>query len=412
MRKFAAFFQDNWNIGSRLVVSWGIRYERNQGYQNDQPQPDGEVLKGVGVYHTFNSWSPRISLNYNLTADGKTMFRTSFGQYGDAVRTGLFSSRNNARTPSIAAYEIGGYKSGIWYPYSIYTGYAYEWDPNLKNSWMRIFTVSLERQVFKNALLSMQYIKKWAGNLLGSMPLNTFVPVTVLDSYTGEMVNMWKRVEYEQKWYFTNLNTSDYDLTFSFDAFQLGFRKRYSNRWMLDISYHYERTWGTSDNAYNRMYGGSMQMGGIRITPNTKINWEGPLTYNRPHQLKVTAAYNGPWGINLSTFIEWYSGLAWNRILSVYDYDAGIYGEIINAEPRGTRREPQHINIDVMLQKAFRFAASAHLVFSLQVKNVLNRAGVTYIYSYSGSANMDEMFGQAQGFQPPRIYRLGVKFQF
>jgi hypothetical protein len=333
------------------------------------------------------------------------MFRTSFGQYGDAVRTGLFSQLNTARTPSIYAMEIA---PDVWYPLSIYLPGGNEWDSELKNSFMRIFTVSLERQVFKNALLSVQYIKKWAGNMMGSVPLHDYVQVTAFDSFTGEPINIWAQVQTEQKWYFTNLNTSDYDLTFSFDAFQLEFRKRYSNRWMLDISYHYERTWGTSDNTYNPMLGSYMQMGGLRVNPNSKINWEGPLTFNRPHQLKVLAAYDGPWGINLSTWVEWKSGLPWHRMLIVY---SPSYTRI-NAEPRGTRREPQYINIDVFLRKVFRFGASSNLEFSLQVKNILNRAGITYIYSYSGSAAMDAMFGEPMGFQPPRIYRLGVRFQF
>ena len=70
---YAQFFvQDSWQVGNRLTVNPGIRYEQ-------------EKLSGtlVSDFTLKNNWAPRVGATYLVTGDGKSKV---YGSYGDLLR--------------------------------------------------------------------------------------------------------------------------------------------------------------------------------------------------------------------------------------------------------------------------------------------------------------------------------------
>src|SRR5262249_30301164 len=107
----ALYGQDSYSVG-RLSVIGGIRWERIEGYlpaQTTPPSqyfPDGLVFQNVtinGVVQNFtvkknfdevrhdplwHNFAPRVSGIYDLTGQGKTVLKASWGKYLDQINTG------------------------------------------------------------------------------------------------------------------------------------------------------------------------------------------------------------------------------------------------------------------------------------------------------------------------------------
>jgi hypothetical protein len=90
----------------------GVRWERVEGFLPDQSSPasqyfpEGLVFKNVsigGVVQDYTvkksfpavhedplwyNWAPRVSATYDLTGDGKTVLKASWGRYLDQINTG------------------------------------------------------------------------------------------------------------------------------------------------------------------------------------------------------------------------------------------------------------------------------------------------------------------------------------
>src|SRR5262249_14633984 len=115
----ALYGQDSYSVG-RLSVIGGIRWERIEGYlpaQTTPPSqyfPDGLVFQNVtinGVVQNFtvkknfdevrhdplwHNFAPRVSGIYDLTGQGKTVLKASWGKYLDQINTGTPPNPNAA----------------------------------------------------------------------------------------------------------------------------------------------------------------------------------------------------------------------------------------------------------------------------------------------------------------------------
>ncbi len=134
---WSTFVQDDWRVTSRLTVNLGLRwdfqqkpYERNNGQINFDPNCTEPTsgLQGCTVYagvdgqprtfmeEDYNDFSPRIGFAYDITGQGKTVFRGGYGVYYPSIFfrrfTGdinLFSrTRTNyvTRTPGESAFRF------------------------------------------------------------------------------------------------------------------------------------------------------------------------------------------------------------------------------------------------------------------------------------------------------------------
>jgi len=108
--QYAAFFQDEWKLKPRLVLTLGIRYEYDTP-KNDSKSPQVFVLPGhqsqkyplapLGLVvpgdpgapdgSTFpdkNDWAPRFGFAWDPFGDGKTSVRGGFGVFYDVLLAG------------------------------------------------------------------------------------------------------------------------------------------------------------------------------------------------------------------------------------------------------------------------------------------------------------------------------------
>ena len=138
------FFDDQWNPSKRLTFNLGVRYDLmtarfGKGQILEQPAtPEGfggtlgliRDRQGSGNLFDFKCFSPRLGVTYQLTKDGKTALRASFGRYytplgvesfgsGGLIKLGATARRSTIWSPGRAWTRMGTVSSSIprrWMP--------------------------------------------------------------------------------------------------------------------------------------------------------------------------------------------------------------------------------------------------------------------------------------------------------
>ena len=408
VQTISAFIQDSWKIGKSLTFVYGLRYDDVRGLIPDQPQRDGAAtIPGFAdpIVH-FKQFSPRLALNYALTEDGKTMLRLNWGRYYPATHTDMIAGLNPAVSPVVTWLAIP--MIGMPYtPIQISSSTAAAVDPNVTNAYNDILAISLERQISKDWSVSVHYMKKWSENFLGLVPRQSYAPLTFTDSFNGQPITVYQQVT-ASNWYFTNIAAS-YGLFSKYDSFDILINKKFSDNWTMTLSYFYEHAVGTADPAYDASQTGG-GFAGYTMDPNRSINWNGPLTMNSPHQVKLFTAYQFPWGIMGSLSMAYHAGTPWNRLAYV-NPAYGVTVGSVNAEAKGSRRLPDQLDFDMNIQKTFSIGDFGTLELYANALNLFNAATATSYHTLTGaSAALDSLYGTPAGFISPRQINLGVKF--
>ena len=147
--QYAAFFQDEWKVMPRLVLTLGIRYEYSSPKSDPQKRqymllpglqsvvdpfaPTGLLFAGdpgtpSGIsFPDRNNWAPRFGFAWDPRGDGKTSVRGGFGVFYD-VLLGQDNQYQNGTVPLFAAAYIGCFNNCLTPP-SQTTNYNYLSDP-------------------------------------------------------------------------------------------------------------------------------------------------------------------------------------------------------------------------------------------------------------------------------------------
>ena len=89
--QFGIWFGDNWELGDRLTVNLGLRYDLDWGIaappfldEVDIIIDNGLFTENVGIKNDtrdLNNWSPRVGFNYDVLGDGRFSVRGGAGIY-------------------------------------------------------------------------------------------------------------------------------------------------------------------------------------------------------------------------------------------------------------------------------------------------------------------------------------------
>jgi hypothetical protein len=135
------------------------------------------------------------------------------------------------------------------------------------------------------------------------------------------------------------------------------------------------------------------------INPDHYVNRYGYLGDDRRHRIKVYGWVDLPKQFTVSWDAFYGSGSAY----SVVDTATPLYGAIF-VEPRGSRRLPGAMNLDVELRKAWDVGEKGKLQLIGSIFNLFKENEVT---AQSGNINN---LGEVTAFQAPRSYEFGFRF--
>jgi hypothetical protein len=436
---YGGYIQDTWNPTPRLVLNLGVRVDHQYGYlppagagreKLDLKSPPAdffydpefkeriEVIKGTNI-------SPRLGAVYDLTGDGKTVIKASYGRlYARGLAT--FVDEINPNDVIEYRYRLNSdYSLDLdrgWY--SVRAGVDRRTEPNLKTPYMDEITLGIERELVPDLSLGLRYIRKWdrrmmedvAENMLdydtlmstGELVWTNFETVQGTDPVTGAPITFWSQIDGDVIPELTLTNPPG--LERNYDGFEVTLNKRMSNNWMARASYVYGKSTGN--------YGltGSLYpidvSGELYNDPNAHTNMLGRDESERRHQIRVNASYRGPWGLMASTFIRWWSGQRYNRFVNSDDVDVDLeQGDWdVLAEPRGSYALPDQLLVDMRLEKAFSISNVGRVRLSADIFNLFNANTVTNVQEISSNPNIE--FGAPRDILFPRQFRFNVIFEF
>jgi len=299
----------------------------------------------------------------------------------------------------------------------------YTLDPDIKHPYMNQFTVSIERELFRDASLSATYIYRDWKNIIG--PIDNaaiWAPVVITDpenpatTYTVyEQTNAGTH-EYVIK----NLATGDPGIGDNIPyrrywGFEFMFNKRFSNKWQLLASYVYSKAYGTLNNGF----GDDVGWGGDVEDPNYWINADGNSTNDPTHMIKLQGTYVLPFGVYLTGYFRAIQGDAWTRRMRTTPLNQGRV--TFFTEARGSNHYPIEKILDLRLEKTFVLAEKFRLGLMVDIFNVFNDDSITswgtrigYDWQLPGdedyytSTDGHELYGTTRARQA----RVGIRLMF
>ncbi len=405
--RIGAFLDDSISIGDRLTVNLGLRFDRQNATYPALPLLDGWEktsvnATGIDDLITWNVFSPRIGIAYQLTPDGKTLLKANYGRYYDAMHISNFA------WPGPGYTDWYGYEwwDGEWELFEVAPGeIGYIIDPDIKNPYAEQLFIGLEREFIPDFSVGAMYMRKTEGNSLGWEGRNTeYEQVQRVSPDNGQTYTVFNRTgPYPESW-----QTNPEDYAQEYDGFILSLDKKYSRKWMMNASLVWSHSTGL--NMLGKSIGQHTLLsyaGDFGVDPNDLINAKGDLQHDKRWVVKFSSGYSLPWDIFLSAYFTYQTGRPRPAVVRVTDLEQGR--QEILAKPRGEDRYPSFYTLNLRAQKTFLLSGSFKLKVMLDLFNATNDATFR---SWRTNQMWRDTFYEKSGLPDPISLQLGFKLEF
>jgi outer membrane receptor protein involved in Fe transport len=200
------YAQDNFRLSRKLTLNYGLRWDYYGVISEDKnrfslfdPASDSLVLVGQSggpsdLYpKDYNNFSPRFSLAYDVTGNGKTVVRAGWGLYYDAFSQDFFIGHFpfNTFNPGPAYNGIGTFAitaAGTFTPtigdgVPIFSGFspttdAWTVDHNLRTPYIQNYNVNIQQELNPHAAFQVAYVGSTGRKLFRFRDINQADPAT------------------------------------------------------------------------------------------------------------------------------------------------------------------------------------------------------------------------------------------
>jgi hypothetical protein len=405
------FVQDTWTLTKRLTLNIGFRYD-NIYFNIPLLDPQSQVRPST-IYKN-DVLAPRLGLTYDLFGDRKNIIKLYYGKLVEKTNRNMFSAVDT-RSAGFTRYE---WQDGAWVK-------ILEWlpgeppspiaiDPNIKHPYINELSAAYERELFKDASLSVNVYYKTLGKALGQINTTAqWETVTIInpgpDGIVGTSDDLGPLDVYRQT---TPLADDQFMITNpvagqsgsvletpwkKMRGIEFIFSKRYSKRWQMLASYHYTKCTGNVDSVEVYL-----------ADPNRYVNNRGEMVYyyGQPHQFKLQGSVLLPLNIMLGVTAQYISG---------HPVQAGFYtvenlaSTQINGYVWGDKKWGPLKEVSVKFEKRFPIKG-VELTGYVDFYNVFNFHCTPYTWNRVSSFGPN--FGKIQSVQAPRSFRVGARLYF
>lgn len=416
-----AFFRDNWQIGDRLTLNVGVRYERYDVFLPAQSKPVGPFSKAADYpqidLYDWRALSPRAGLSYALTADKRTVVKATYGRFNHAIRP---SNTTILRNLNGNEYEATRYRWNdrnankvFEYPSEVGDFIQTEggsttrgiYNPEIEQPRTDEATLRFVRQLSASLSARVGYVYKKEFNLLRlvnvARPYSAYnIPITTTDPGrdglvgTADDAGSVTYLDYDPAFrgpqFERNLTVNQPGYINRYNNIEVGVDKRLSDGWQLLTSYL-----ATRNNAW---------IGGLPTTPNEEFF---PKNETWDSTFRAAGSYITPWGLLGSALFEYQSGTAQARDVLYRTGLRQLSSLTLRSEPVGARRLPAVKLLSLRAAKQLNFGNGQRMTVQFDLFNALNANDATAITTRSGP-NYDRI----TAILPPRVARLGVNYSF
>ena len=469
----ALYGQDSFSKG-RLNVIAGVRWERVNGSLPAQTHPSsfyfptGTVINGLNVklntggtltQYTvpdsfapvnnsplWKNWAPRVSGIYDLTGQGKTVLKASWGEYYDQIGTGTPGPNPNGTVSQTYNWnDLNG--DGQFQPgNAVWDGFKYvggefgslrtttipnpnPFDPTLLRTYRVETTVGVDHELFAGVRASATYIHRRDRNPQGTVDLGgvgswaaAYTPVQLTDPGPDGVLGTaddrpFTAYSLNPGYAIATKTVNDDRLSTFYNGLELTVTKRYANGFSLVSGYTYAHT-----------HTDTLSI----ASPNALINSAGE-NGGRRHLFKLTGSYLFPYQITFGANLRLQSGLPTNRTWAIPTCSANVAVNClpgatgttttVNTDPRGSFLLPGLYTVDLRVGKLFTMGKQRFEV-DMDVYNLSNantvysigtRTGTTLVTNYNDpnlALHQVPIFDTATGALGPRIIRFGLTYWF
>ena len=376
-----------------------------------------------GAVYGASRLAPRFGFALDVLGDRTTVLKAHYGQFTEAMMTGIHDRLNPASTYGdfISSYWDGT----AWFEFDrIVHENLYRMDPSIEHPYLDQYTVGLERELFKDASLSVSYIHRNWRNLISFYDTESEYRKIGQDvPGTGTTLDIYERTSGSGREYvLANIERGDPwildDYYRKYRGVEFLVNKKFSDRWQVLASYVWSKTWGTVDNRYAGDIGWNAHDKLAPADPNYWTNADGRSTCDPTHMFKIQGTYVVPRiDISLNVYFRTISGDTWT---TRYQTPLLTQGKVVVfAEPRGSGRYAAQRTLDVRLEKIFTIGGKYRLGLIADVFNVFNAGTVTdwgtlldLDYFLDPDAYPSTGGHKLYGIVDPRQARLGIRLMF
>jgi hypothetical protein len=443
------FAQDSWQVGSKLTINPGIRYE--------QEKMSGTIIKD---WELKNNWAPRIGVTYDASGDGRTKVYANYGRFYARVP-------NDLATRSLSAddgFTRGDYfdagltqvvpegvaAAGVTRHFILAGVGADTIDPKAKLTYTNEVLLGVDREIAANTTFGVRYVFRNMPQILediANCPMVAYeLPQTsaICGSVEYILTNPKASIPVAPGTEFLGAHFDD--PVHKYNSLEFTLNRRVTN-WSTVASYRWSRLRGnfegfyrddngqsdpgisslydfpTNDPSYAPFYA-AQGSGDIRFLG----AHNGILPLDRPHQIKLYA--NRVWGgFNLGTGVNLSSGKPLTAMAANPNY--GSKGEIpVTARGAGIqtidgfmKRTPFESQVDLQASYALRMAGERRVTLLADIFNLFNeRRTLNYNQNTqldNGPADPDFgkpistiLSGNPPQFQVPFSMRVGIRYEF
>ena len=422
------FINDMVNLTRQLTLNAGIRFDRYSSWLPEQGNPgtgpfaERNLYPAAHDFPVYNAWSPRLSLIYDLTGNGRVALKGSYGRYaasgsGVNAASGPVASSVNPAATTTTTYRWNGTIPYVPNPadFQSVTGGRGErrLDPSLEAEGMDEYTGGVDLGVTRDLTLRFNVVRKldWGG----SKELDLAQPFEAYSDYrTGidpgrdniigtaddGIVEVWSvprtHPGFGQIQRLT-VNTAPGEGEDKYWAFETTASKRYSSGWSFLASY----SWDRRDVRNNEP-----------LNPNqARYNWELPRTYNG---VRLSGTYELPWKVLVASTFTGQQGEYFGREVQVRN----ALNQNVNVQVEDQAGRYEWVKLmDLRTSKVFTFGRHSlegmFDVFNLTNSSVILRHVIRNGQDYLkplATGGIDA--ASANPIPSPRIFRLSARWKF
>lgn len=441
-----AYLQDQIKIGSRVTLNAGVRWDFYNSYEpaeqirSDSPYrgffyagqplpngfsipasyPDYKIPARDSLLRYPHAIVPRFGIAWDITGKGRTILKMNYGRFYSNPATSFGQNVNGMQeaTYTFAWNDLNGDK--LFQPnefgnFVSSTGTYVSVDPKIKQPFSNDVGIFLEKQVgadfslragfvYKDLLHDWQLVEIGRPGSLYTQQVAAYDPgpdgvkgnADDKGSFTVWDIPSSSALPPSKKQYQTPDDNNQHYKNLEFTL-----TKRMSRRWMLQGSYYY--TWG------------DYLLNGHPVSPNDLINNNVDFTL---WTAKLTGSYQAPWGILIAPVVRGQAGAPLDRIVQVTGLRSGTFNAPV--DPVGAWRQDNVWLVDTRISKQFTFHERFRLSGLFDVFNMLNsnadqnQDNVTGVRTLilKGQTTTYQRFLRPTTVVGPRVFRLGVRFQF
>jgi hypothetical protein len=414
------YVDDTYRV-SRAVINVGVRYDHSRAtfpsfpLLNPLGVPTGQVSAANDDLYTWNTISPRVGLNYQVTSSGNTVVKAHYGRYYKALEPTEFRGAVPSISPSFSfTQDAEGTRSNFVQTSSNSNLLI---DPSFKAAYNDQMIVQLEQQIARDFGVQVNYVHKQGADYGGWEDIaGQYVQVPYVDSVgadaTGQTLMLYKLVSDPAGRVFMLTNPDGMYMRYNGVTFTA--TKRMANNWQAVYSVVLSKSKGRLGSsaratATTTQTSTAGTFGREIAGPNDFVNTDGLLVGDRPVVSKLQLSYRLPYGLLVSTNMQYQSGRFYSRQIRVSGLGFPAAPTINMEANTGDRRVPPVKMIDFRAQKEFTLANSATVGLFMDLLNLTNSDESEGVASTLGTSSS---FGVGTKFIPPRRAMLGAKFRW